>query len=99
VKEGQLSRTMIVYFLMVVVISVPGVLAMRRVPRDNLVEQVIGGVLVAVVWPVAIPVLSLSKLNRVRQNATRRGVGAGSASVSVAAASGSPAQASVSAAS
>jgi hypothetical protein len=59
-----MSRTMIVYFASVLVMWIPAAYAVRRALRGNLAEQLVGGLLIAVVWPLAMPALSWSTLNR-----------------------------------
>jgi hypothetical protein len=59
-----MSRTMIVYFASVLVMWIPAAYAVRRALRGNLAEQLVGGLLMAVVWPLAMPALSWSTLNR-----------------------------------
>jgi hypothetical protein len=57
-----MSRTMIVYFVSVLVMWLPAAFACRRALRGNLAEQLVGGLLVAVVWPLAMPALSWTTL-------------------------------------
>ncbi len=59
-----MSRTMILYFASVLVMWVPAVLAVRHALRSNLTEQLVGGLLMAVVWPLAVPALSWTTLSR-----------------------------------
>lgn len=59
-----MSRTMVLYFASVLVMWVPAMLAVRKALRGNLTEQLLGGLLMAVVWPLAMPALSWTTLNR-----------------------------------
>ena len=53
-----MSRTMVLYFASVLVIWVPSTLAVRKVIRGRLAEQLLAGLLMAVIWPLAMPALS-----------------------------------------
>lgn len=59
-----MSRTMVVYFATVLVMWIPAAIAVRKALRGNLAEQLVGGLLMAVVWPLAMPALSWTTLNR-----------------------------------
>ena len=59
-----MSRTMVVYFVTVLVMWIPAAIAVRKGLRGNLAEQLVGGLLMAVVWPLAMPALSWTTLNR-----------------------------------
>jgi hypothetical protein len=59
-----MSRTMVLYFASVLVMWIPAAFAVRRGLRGDLAEQLLGGLLVAVVWPLAMPALSWTTLNR-----------------------------------
>jgi hypothetical protein len=52
---------MVLYFLSVIVVWVPATIAVRRL-TGTFAERLIGGLLVATVWPLSLPVLSLSVL-------------------------------------
>jgi hypothetical protein len=64
-----MSRTMVVYFACVLVMWVPAALAVRSVLRGGVTEQLVGGLLVATVWPVSIPALSWTTLSGRRRQA------------------------------
>lgn len=59
-----MSRTMVLYFASVLVMWVPAAFAVRRALRGDLAEQLVGGLLMAVVWPLAMPALSWTSLGR-----------------------------------
>ena len=59
-----MSHTMVVYFAVALVSWIPAAVAFRRKLRGNLAEQIVGGLLMAVVWPLAMPALSWTTLNR-----------------------------------
>jgi hypothetical protein len=57
-----MSRTMWVYFASVLVMWIPAALAVRRGLDGRLSEHVLCGLLMAVVWPIAVPALSWTAL-------------------------------------
>ena len=69
-----MSRTMVVYFACVLVMWVPAAFAVRSVLRGDVTEQLVGGLLVATVWPVSIPALSWTTLSGRRRQAAARAV-------------------------
>ena len=59
-----MSKTMWMYFASVLVMWIPAALAVRQTLRGHLGEQLLGGLLMAVVWPLAMPALSWTSLRR-----------------------------------
>ena len=58
-----MSKTMVLYLLSVLLMWLPASLAIRRSAPDGArSERVIGAALLAVVWPLALPALSLSRV-------------------------------------
>jgi hypothetical protein len=66
-----MSRTMIVYFVSVLVMWVPAAVVLRRAARGSRTEQILGGLLMAVIWPLSMPVLSWTTLHRARTGSAR----------------------------
>ena len=65
-----MSRTMVLYLASVPVMWIPGTLAVHGALKRNFAAQVLGGLLVAVVWPFAMPVvasISMSRRERLAQ--------------------------------
>ena len=62
-----MSHTMVVFFASVAIAWFPAAWTLRRFTRQQLVEIVFGAGLVAVAWPITLPVLVISAVRTARR--------------------------------